>query len=86
MFVCRYVKQFCLWSNTAALIGSGKYSFDTPEQRKDAGFIFGALRATGDRANACNKCLVQAADQTNGRIRLKFGRPIATIGGLNPFR
>ena len=51
-------------------------------------------RATCDRANPCKKSMVKGAGQTNGRIRLKLGGPIATMvasiywglsDGVDPF-
>ena len=83
--VCVYVcpSTFVSGAGTAGSIGTGEYSFDAPERQKDDGNGFRPIGCTWHVP--CKKVVAKGAIQTNGRIQMKLGGPIATMGGLNPF-
>ena len=71
-------------ARTAGRIGTGDYSFDAPEQRKDDSAGYKPITCTCHVPRAivqtlAKKVVAQGAGQTNGRIRLKFGGLTATI-------
>ena len=92
MSVCLSVCQsiFVSGPRTAGWIGTGEYSFDAPERWKDDGNNFGPIGCTWHVPRAivqtlAKKIVAQGAGQANGRIRLKLGGLIATMGGLSPW-
>ena len=89
MSVCPSI--FAFGARTAVRIGTSEYSFDAPERWEDDGNGFGPIGCTRHVARAiaqilAKKKVARGAGQTNGRIRLRLGGLIATMGGLNPFK
>ena len=90
VLICMYVclSIFDSGARTVGRIGTGEYSFDVTERRKDDGNSFRLIGCTWHVPRAIAQTLAKeklaiGAGQTNGRILLKLGGTIGTIVGLN---